>query len=47
MASLLAIYGDRGSNQKLKKGGFMISTVVIEAGLSTKKCKLKKFALLP
>ena len=39
MASLLAIYGDRGSNQKLKKEGFMISAVVIgciEAGLITK-----------
>ena len=50
MASLLAIYGDRGPYKKLIKVVFMIFVDVsryIEAVLTTKKCQLKKFALLP
>ena len=44
MASLFAIillYGDRGSNQKLKKEGFMITIVVIRSCFDHKKWELK------
>ena len=47
MASLLALYRDRGLKQKFKKEDFMISIVVINEAFDHKKRKFKKFALLP
>ena len=47
MASLLAIYGNRGSEPNIEKGRSYDICKCIEAVLTTKKRELKKFALLP
>ena len=47
MASLLAIYGDRGSEPKLQKGVFFMISIAVISVLKLNKLKFKKFALLP